>query len=145
MRLNDKKILVGISGSIAAYKAAELVRQLVKLGAEVRVMMTPSATDFITPLTLSTLSKNPVGIAYSDKDTGQWNNHVVWAHWADAIVLAPLTLNTLSKWAMGICDNFLLATCFSSECPMFFFPAMARELYQYRKVSEPIKELQFYG
>ena len=126
--LEGKKIIVGVSGSIAAYKAVFLVRLLVKEGAEVKVIMTPPATDFVTPLTFSVLSKNPVFIEFSSP-AGSWNNHVELANWADFIILAPASANTIGKLALGLCDNLLLATLFSASCPLYVAPAMDREMY----------------
>src|SRR6188768_4512894 len=107
--LNGKKILIGVSGSIAAYKSALLIRLLVKEGAEVKVVMTPSAHDFITPLTLATLSKNPVLTDFIKDKSGVWNNHVELGLWADALVIAPASANTIAKMSSGLCDNLLLA------------------------------------
>ena len=116
--LNGKRILLGITGSIAAYKSALLVRLLIKAGAEVRVLMTPAATRFITPLTLHTLSKNEV---YTEVVSGEsWNNHVELGLWADAMIIAPLTASTLSKLAHGLSDNIIVATYLSARCPVFF-------------------------
>ena len=117
-----KKIVLGICGSIAAYKSALLVRLLVKSGAEVQVIMTPDATNFITPLTLSTLSKKPVLVDYFASETGEWNNHVELGLWADAFIIAPATANTLAKMANGLCDNLLTAVYLSAKCPVYFAP-----------------------
>jgi phosphopantothenoylcysteine decarboxylase/phosphopantothenate--cysteine ligase len=117
--LKGKKILVGVSGSIAAYKAATLVRLLVKQGAEIKVIMTHDAHDFITPLTLATLSKNPVLSTFTNNDAGTWNNHVELALWADMLLIAPATANTIAKMANGICDNLLLATYLSAKCTTY--------------------------
>jgi len=123
--LKGKKILLGITGSIAAYKINTLVRELIKNGADVRVVMTPSALSFVTPLTLATLSKNPVHSAYvSDEETGQWTNHVELGKWADLMVIAPLSANTLAKLVTGECDNLLLAVVLSLGCPLMVAPAM---------------------
>src|SRR5688572_24155803 len=113
--LKGKKIVLGVTGSIAAYKAAVLTRLLVKAGAEVQVVMTSAAHDFITPLTLSTLSKNPVLSSFSKDSTGQWNNHVDIGLWADAVLIAPASANTISKMAHGLCDNLLLAVYLSAR------------------------------
>ncbi len=143
--LNGKKILVGITGSIAAYKSAILVRGLVKAGAEVRTVMTPSAHSFITPLTISTVSKNPVLTEFQKSDTGEWNNHVELGVWADAMVLAPATGNTLAKMAHGICDNLLLATYLSARCPVFVAPAMDLDMWQHPATQANINLLTSYG
>src|SRR5215471_6754433 len=120
--VSGKKILLGITGSIAAYKAMLLVRLLVKEGAEVKVVMTPSAKSFVSPLILSTLSTNKVLIDLFDEDT--WANHVMLGRWADVMLVAPLSCNTLSKMAAGQCDNLLLATYLSATCPVIVAPAM---------------------
>jgi phosphopantothenoylcysteine decarboxylase/phosphopantothenate--cysteine ligase len=122
--LKGKKILLGVTGSIAAYKAAILVRLLVKKGAEVKIIMTPLAKEFITPLTLATLSKNPILVDFSDPENGQWNNHVDLGTWADALIIAPATANTIAKMANGIADNLLLTTYLSARCKVFVAPAM---------------------
>ena len=120
MILKGKKILLGVTGSIAAYKAAHLVRLLKKQEAEVKVIMTASASDFITPLTLSTLSQNPVLLDFIKDKTGIWNNHVELGLWADVIIIAPASANTIAKMANGISDNLLLAVYLSARCPVFF-------------------------
>ncbi len=125
----QKKILVGISGSIAAYKAILLVRELVKAGAEVKVIMTPAAKDFVSPLTLATLSKNPVAIDLFAGDA--WANHVMLGRWADLFIIAPLTCNTLAKMAHGFCDNLLLAAYLSATCPVAAAPAMDEDMWQH--------------
>ncbi len=122
--LQNKKILLGVCGSIAAYKAAHLTRLLIKEGVEVRVVMTNAATKFITPLTLATLSKNPVLSDFVKDKTGQWNNHVELGLWADVMIIAPASANTLAKMAHGLCDNLLLATYLSARCPVMIAPAM---------------------
>jgi len=122
--LSGKKIVLGVSGSIAAYKSAVLTRLLVKAGADVKVVMTPAARDFITPLTLSTLSRNPVLSAFTRGEEGQWNNHVELGLWADVLVIAPASANTLAKLAQGLCDNLLLAVYLSARCPVCIAPAM---------------------
>ncbi|HEY1056052.1 MAG TPA: flavoprotein, partial [Emticicia sp.] len=124
MSLKDKKILLGVSGSIAAYKSAMLIRLLIKEGAEVKVIMTEAAKEFITPLTLATLSKNPVLSAFTKNETGEWNNHVELGLWADVMLIAPASAHTLAKCANGIADNLLVATYLSARCPVFFAPAM---------------------
>lgn len=122
--MKDKKIIVGVTGGIAAYKTASLVREIVKRGGEVRVVMTPMAKQFITPLTLATLSKNPIAVDFFDPENGQWNSHVSLGLWADAMVIAPATANTLTKMACGIADNLLLTTYLSAKCPVFVAPSM---------------------
>ncbi|HTB31156.1 MAG TPA: bifunctional phosphopantothenoylcysteine decarboxylase/phosphopantothenate--cysteine ligase CoaBC [Bacteroidia bacterium] len=139
-----KKIVLGVSGSIAAYKAVFLLRLLVKDGAEVKVIMTPSARDFVTPLTFSVLSHNPVLIEFSAPD-GTWNNHVDMANWADMIILAPASANTIGKMALGLCDNLLLATVFSASCPVYIAPAMDREMYQADSIKKNIALLAKQG
>ncbi|WP_339889021.1 bifunctional phosphopantothenoylcysteine decarboxylase/phosphopantothenate--cysteine ligase CoaBC [uncultured Flavobacterium sp.] len=131
--LSGKKILLGISGGIAAYKTASLVRLFIKAGAQVQVVMTPASKDFVTSLTLSTLSKKPVySNFYNEEDeNAMWNNHVDLGLWADYMVIAPATANTLSKMANGICDNLLLATYLSAKCPVYFAPAMDLDMYKH--------------
>lgn len=143
--LTGKRILLGVSGSIAAYKSAFLTRLLVKAGAEVKVIMTPSAHDFITPLTLSTLSKNPVLTNFTKDETGQWNNHVDLGLWADAFVIAPATANTLAKMASGICDNLLMAVYLSARCPVFFAPAMDLDMLQHPSTKNNFQKLTSWG
>lgn len=129
--LNGKKIILGITGSIAAYKSAVLVRLLVKSGAEVRVIATRSALDFVTPLTLATLSKNPVYSEFLKNEQGEWVNHVELGLWGDLLLIAPATANTLAKMATGQCDNLLLATYLSARCPVLFAPAMDLDMYKH--------------
>jgi phosphopantothenoylcysteine decarboxylase/phosphopantothenate--cysteine ligase len=143
--LTGKKIILGVSGSIAAYKAAVLTRLLVKSGAEVKVVMTPSAGDFITPLTLSTLSKNPVFSTFVKDDTGQWNNHVDLGLWADAIIIAPASANTIAKMATGLCDNLLLAVYLSARCPVFFAPAMDLDMLEHPATKTNIDRLKSFS
>lgn len=143
--LAGKRILLGVSGSIAAYKSALLTRLLVKAGAEVKVVMTPSAHDFITPLTLSTLSKNPVLTNFTKDETGEWNNHVDLGLWADAVVIAPASANTLAKMATGICDNLLIAVYLSARCPVFFAPAMDLDMLQHPSTKNNIQKLTSWG
>ncbi len=138
--LQGKKIVLGVTGSIAAYKSAVLLRLLVKAGAEVRVIMTPSAKDFVAPLTFSTLSKNPVYCEFSSPD-GTWHNHVEIANWADFILIAPASANTIAKMANGICDNLLLATYLSASCPVYVAPAMDREMYIHASTKSNLKKL----
>ena len=142
MALKNKKILLGITGSIAAYKAAFLVRLLVKSGAEVKVIMTKAAEDFIGTVTLSTLSKNPVYIDFIKPDgSGMWNNHVELGNWADLMIVAPASANTIAKMANGICDNLLLATYLSARCPVIFVPAMDLDMYSHPATSANIQKL----
>lgn len=143
--LKNKKVVVGVSGSIAAYKAAYLVRLLKKQGAEVRVVMTPSALDFITPLTLSTLSENPVWHTFSKNESGEWNNHVELALWADCMLIAPASMNTIGKMAGGICDNLLLAVYFSAKCPVFVAPAMDLDMYRHQANITNLNTLKKFG
>ena len=142
--LIGKKILLGISAGIAAYKTASLVRLFIKSGAEVKVIMTPASKDFITPLTLSTLSKNPVSSVFYDKkeENELWNNHVDLGLWADMMLVAPATANTLSKMANGTCDNLLLATYLSAKCPVYFAPAMDLDMYKHPSTKNSLEELQ---
>ncbi|WNB17194.1 bifunctional phosphopantothenoylcysteine decarboxylase/phosphopantothenate--cysteine ligase CoaBC [Marivirga arenosa] len=143
--LQGKKIILGITGSIAAYKTAILTRLLVKEGAEVQVIMTEDAKEFITPLTLSTLSNNPVLSIFSNKETGEWNNHVDLGIWADLLLIAPASANTLGKCANGICDNLLLATYLSAKCPVAFAPAMDLDMYKHPTTLSNIKKLESLG
>ena len=140
--LGGKKILLGVCGSIAAYKSALLVRLLVKAGAEVKVVMTQSATEFITPLTLSTLSKNPVLIEFHEGSGSLWNNHVELGLWADLLVIAPASANTIAKCSMGICDNLLSAVYLSARCPVYWAPAMDLDMYQHPSTFDNLKRLQ---
>ena len=139
--LTGKKILIGITGSIAAYKIPLLVRLLKKDGAEVRVVMTPSAKDFVTPLTLSTLSGNPVLSHGFDIETGAWNSHVELGMWADLFVIAPASANTIAKMAAGMADNYLLTVCLSAKCPVMFAPAMDLDMYKNQATQRNIKTL----
>jgi phosphopantothenoylcysteine decarboxylase/phosphopantothenate--cysteine ligase len=141
--LAGKKILLGITGSIAAYKSILLVRFLVKAGAEVKVIMTPAAKDFVPALTLSTLSKNPVLSDLSDQST--WANHVMLGRWADIMLIAPLSANTLAKMANGLCDNLLLATYLSSVCPVAFAPAMDEDMWNHPSTRKNLARLHEYG
>jgi phosphopantothenoylcysteine decarboxylase / phosphopantothenate---cysteine ligase len=143
--LRGKKILVGVTGSIAAYKTAILVRLLIKSGAEVKVVMTASAHGFITPLTLSTLSKHPVLTEFVRDNTGQWNNHVELGLWADAMVIAPASANTIAKMANGICDNLLLAVYLSARCPVLVAPAMDLDMLQHPSTQANLLKLRDYG
>lgn len=141
--LKDKKIIVGITGSIAAYKAILLIRLLVKAGAEVRVIMTPSAKDFVSPLTLSTLSKNKVLIDLFDEES--WANHVMLGRWADVMLIAPLSCNTLAKMANGFCDNLLLAVYLSATCPVVVAPAMDEDMWKHPSTKNNIDKIISYG
>lgn len=127
--LQGRNILLGVTGSIAAYKAAILIRALVKKGAQVKVIMTPLAKEFISPLTLATLAKNPILVDFFDPEDGRWNSHVSLGEWADAYLIAPATANTLAKMACGIADNLLLTTYLSARCPVFVSPAMDLDMY----------------
>ncbi len=142
--LSGKKVLLGISGGIAAYKTATLVRSFVKAGAEVKVVLTPAALDFVTPLTLSTLSKNPVHSTFFDKEdeSGLWNSHVDLGLWADLMVVAPATANTMSKMANGASDNLLLACYLSAKCSVYFAPAMDLDMYKHPSTNKSISTLQ---
>jgi phosphopantothenoylcysteine decarboxylase / phosphopantothenate---cysteine ligase len=139
------KVILGICGSIAAYKSATLIRLLVKSGADVRVVMTPDATNFITPLTLSTLSKNPVLVNYFTPETGEWNNHVELGLWSDVMIIAPASANTLAKMANGLCDNLLMAVYLSAKCPVYFAPAMDLDMWKHTSTQENITKIQEYG
>lgn len=142
--LRGKNIVLGVTGGIAAYKVASLVRLLLKEGTNVKVVMTENAKQFVTPLTLATLSKNPVISGFSATD-GSWNNHVELALWADAMLIAPLTANTLSKMAHGQCDNLLLAVYFSSKSPVWVAPAMDLDMYAHPTVLDNLQKLQKHG
>ncbi|MBC7494718.1 MAG: bifunctional phosphopantothenoylcysteine decarboxylase/phosphopantothenate--cysteine ligase CoaBC [Flavobacterium sp.] len=145
--LSGKKILLGISGGIAAYKTASLVRLFIKAGCEVQVILTPAAKDFITPLTLSTLSKKPVYSAFydSDNENAEWNNHVELGLWADILVIAPATANTMSKMVNGNCNNLLIATYLSAKCPVYLAPAMDLDMYKHPSTMASFASLQSYG
>lgn len=145
--LSGKKVLLGVTAGIAAYKTAHLVRFFIKAGANVQVIMTPASKDFITPLTLSTLSKNPVHSTFHDKEEENelWNNHVELGLWADLFVIAPATANTLSKMANGMCDNLLLATYLSAKSKVYFAPAMDLDMYQHPSTKSTLEKLQSFG
>ena len=145
--LKDKNILLGITAGIAAYKSASLVRLFIKAGANIKVVMTPASKDFITPLTLSTLSKNPVYSSFVDEedDNQVWNNHVDLGLWADLFVIAPATANTLAKMANGVCDNILLATYLSAKCPVYFAPAMDLDMYKHQSTKNSFEKLSSFG
>ena len=145
--LSGKKILLGISGGIAAYKIPLLVRQLIQQGAEVKVVMTPSAKEFVTPLTLSTLSKNPVLSSFTatDQDNPTWNDHVALGLWADLMLIAPATSNTISSMVQGRCNNLLLAVYLSAKCPVFVVPAMDLDMYSHPSNQKNLDSLKTYG
>lgn len=143
--LKDKKILIAVTGSIAAYKIASLVRLLIKVKAKVQVIMTESASEFITPLTLATLSKNPVYTSFYKSENGEWNNHVELGLWADIMLVAPASANTIAKMSSGICDSLLMATYLSAKCPVAFAPAMDLDMYQHPSTKENIAKLIAFG
>jgi phosphopantothenoylcysteine decarboxylase/phosphopantothenate--cysteine ligase len=143
--LRGKRILLGVCGGIAAYKAALLTRLLVRDGATVRVIMTAAAHDFVTPLTLSTLSKNPVLTSFTKGETGEWNSHVELGLWADVLLIAPATANTIAGMAHGQCDNLLLAAYLSARCPVFLAPAMDLDMLQHPSVKDNLEKLLTYG
>ncbi|MCK5637869.1 MAG: phosphopantothenoylcysteine decarboxylase, partial [Flavobacteriaceae bacterium] len=145
--LSGKNVLLGVTAGIAAYKTAYLVRLFIKAGANVQVVMTPASKDFVTPLTLSTLSKNPVYSTFVDteSDNDQWNNHVELALWADLMIIAPATANTMAKMASGTCDNLLMATYLSAKAKVYFAPAMDLDMYQHKTTNENIEKLQEFG
>ena len=140
--MQGKRILLGITGGIAAYKIAFLVRILKKSGAEVKCIMTPASSDFISPLVLATLSGNPVGIEFWNKETGVWTNHVEYGLWADLFVVAPLTANSLAKMANGSCDNLVLATYLSMKAPVIVAPAMDLDMYAHPTTKRNLVQLQ---
>ena len=146
--LINKNILLGVTGGIAAYKTAHLVRLFIKAGANVKVVMTPASKDFVTPLTLSTLSQNPVYSSFFEKGeegTEEWNSHVELGLWADYMLVAPATANTLSKMTNGICDNLLIATYLSAKCPVYFAPAMDLDMYKHPSTITSLDKLQSFG
>lgn len=143
--LKDKKIILGVCGSIAAYKSAVLVRLLVKAGANVKVILTADAANFITPLTLATLSKNPVYTQYFDAETGVWSNHVELGLWADLMLIAPASANTIAKMATGLCDNLLTAVYLSAKCPVYFAPAMDLDMWKHESTTSNVSQLQSNG
>jgi len=136
---------LGITGSIAAYKSAQLVRLLIKEGATVKVIMTPYAKEFITPVTIATLSKNTVLHDFFSHDDGQWNSHVELGIWADLMLIAPITANTIAKMANGICDNLLLTTYLSARCPVMIAPAMDFDMFLHPATKKNIETLKSYG
>jgi phosphopantothenoylcysteine decarboxylase len=143
--LRHKKILLGVTGSIAAYKAAHLVRLLIKAEAEVQVILTTSASAFITPLTLATLSKRPVLTEFVKNENGEWHNHVALGLWADVMIVAPASANSIAKMANGLCDNLLSACYLSARCPVFVAPAMDLDMYQHPAVTSNLEKLKSYG
>lgn len=145
--LGNKNILLGVTGGIAAYKTTFLVRLLIKAGAKVKVILTESASSFVSPLTLATLSKNPVLMDFVNEEDGSisWNNHVELGLWADLMLVAPVTANTLSKMANGTCDNLLMATYLSAKCPVYFAPAMDLDMYKHPSTKSSIEKLQSFG
>src|SRR4030095_821782 len=143
LMFKGKKILIGITGSIAAYKAIYLVRLLIKAGADVRIVMTPSAKDFVSMLTLSTLSKNPVLVDLFDEQS--WANHVMLGRWADGMIIAPLSCNTLAKMAHGLCDNLLLAVYLSATCPIAVAPAMDEDMWHHAATRENLEKIESFG
>ena len=143
--LKGKKIVLGVTGSIAAYKAAMLLRLLVKEGAEVQVVMTPSAKEFITPLTMSTLSGRPVVSEFFNNTDGTWHSHVEIGLWADAMIVAPATASTLGKMANGVADNMLVTTYLSMKAPVFIAPAMDLDMYAHPSTQRSISILKEYG
>ena len=143
--LKGRKILLGVTGGIAAYKAATIIRLLVKEGAEVKVIMTPLAKEFITPLTMATLSKNPVLVDFFDPEDGRWNSHIDLGMWADLYLVAPATANTMGKMAAGIADNLLLTTYLSARCPVFLAPAMDLDMLAHPATARNIETLISFG
>jgi phosphopantothenoylcysteine decarboxylase/phosphopantothenate--cysteine ligase len=143
MQLKGKKIILGITASIAAYKSVQLVRLLVQHGAEVQVLLTPDALAFVSPLTLSVLAQRPILHSFTAND-GTWNNHVALGLWADLFVIAPASANTLAKMANGLCDNLLLATYLSARCPIWLAPAMDLDMYEHPSTQRNLKTLQTY-
>ncbi|TWR30208.1 bifunctional phosphopantothenoylcysteine decarboxylase/phosphopantothenate--cysteine ligase CoaBC [Mucilaginibacter pallidiroseus] len=143
--LEGKNIILGVCGSIAAYKTATLVRLLIKAGANVQVVMTPDAANFITPLTLSTLSIRPVYVDYFKPDTGEWNNHVELGLWGDAMIIAPASANTMAKMAGGLVDNLLTAVYLSAKCPVYFAPAMDLDMWKHNSTRANIAAIQQFG
>ena len=140
--LKGKHIILGITGSIAAYKSAVLCRLLVGAGAEVKVVMTPLAKQFITPLTMATLSKNPILVDFFNPENGEWNSHVKLGLWADCYLIAPATANTLAKMATGVADNLLLTTYLSARCPVAVAPAMDLDMYAHTATQRNLERLR---
>lgn len=140
--MHGYNILLGVTGGIAAYKTPDLVRQLVKAGASVQVLMTPYASHFVTPLALSTVSQGPVYQNFYNPESGEWHNHVAFGNWAHCFVIAPLTSNTAAKMRYGFCDNLVLATYLSATCPVVLAPAMDRDMYQHPAVQDNLRVLE---
>jgi len=145
MSLKGKKIIIGITGSIAAYKSAQLIRLLVKEGIEVKVIMTALAKEFITPLTLATLAKNPILVDFFDPTNGNWNSHVDLGLWADAYLIAPATANSIAKMATGVADNLLITTYLSAKCPVFIAPAMDLDMFAHPATQRNLETLKSIG
>jgi len=145
MKLKGKRVLLGVCGSISAYKSAYLTRFLIKEGAEVQIIMSTSALAFITPLTLATLSKKPVHHKFYDEKTGEWINHVELGLWAELMIIAPASANTVAKFANGICDNLLSATYLSAKCPVMIAPAMDLDMYAHPSTKNNLQQLTSYG
>jgi len=143
--LTGKKILIGVTGSIAAYKTALLVRELIKLEAEVKIIMTSASSEFITPLTLATLSKNPVAIDFVKNKNGEWENHVELGLWADLFIIAPATANTIAKMAIGLCDNLLMASYLSARCPVWIAPAMDLDMFTHPTTTKNLSTLRTFN
>lgn len=143
--LQGKKIILGVTGGIAAYKSAQIVRTLIQKGAEVKVIMTSLAKEFITPLTMATLSKNPILVDFFDPTNGNWNSHVSLGLWADAMLVAPATANTLAKMATGVADNLLLTTYLSARCPVFVAPSMDLDMFVHPTTKQNLKTLRSFG
>lgn len=145
MSLQDKKIVLGITGSIAAYKAAYLIRGLIKKGAEVQVVITPAGKEFITPITLSALTSKPVISEFFSQRDGTWNSHVTLGLWADAMLIAPATASTIGKMANGIADNMLITTYLSMKAPVFVAPAMDLDMFAHPATQRNLEQLRVYG
>jgi phosphopantothenoylcysteine decarboxylase/phosphopantothenate--cysteine ligase len=145
VRLKEKHIILGITGSIAAYKAATLLRGLVKEGAEVQVVITPSGKEFITPVTLSALSNKPVISEFFGANDGTWNSHVDLGLWADLMIIAPATASTIGKMAHGIADNMLITTYLSAKCPVMIAPAMDLDMFAHPSTQKNIETLKSFG
>ena len=144
--VSGKNILIGITGGIAAYKTAHLVREFIKAGANVKCIQTPASKSFITPLTLSTLSQNEVFSEFTtDEENPRWNDHVSLGLWADYFIIAPATANTLAKMCQGICDNLLMATYLSAKCPVYFAPAMDLDMFKHPSTQKNFLQLQSFG